>query len=48
MSLQELQQFQEKREVAGADDRIGIDEPPKASVGMHQSNARDLPDDIQR
>ena len=48
MSLQEMQQFQEKHEVAGADDIIGTDQPPKASVGMHQGNARDLPDDTQR
>ena len=60
MSLQEMQQFQEKHKVARADDIIGTDQPPKASVKMHQGNAhgeiqnsipchgRDLPDDTQR
>ena len=48
MSLQEMQQFQEKHEVARADDIVGTDQPHTASVGMHQGNARDLPDDTQR
>ena len=49
MSLQEMQQFQEKHhEVARADNIVGTDQPHTASVGMHQGNARDLPDDIQR
>ena len=45
MSLQEMQQFQEKHKAAGAYDIVGTDQPHKASVGMHQGNARDLPDD---
>ena len=45
MSLQEMQQFQEKHEIARADDIVGTDQPHTASVGMHQGNARDLPDD---
>ena len=48
MSLQEMQQFQEKHEVARADNIVGTDQPHTASVGMHQGNARDLPDDTQR
>ena len=48
MSLQEMQQFQEKHEVARADDIVGTDQAHTASVGMHQGNARDLPDDTQR
>ena len=49
MSLQEMQQFQEKHGVAGADDITDIGHPPKVSVEMHQGNARDLhPDDPQR
>ena len=47
MSLQEMQQFQEKHEVARADDIVGTDKPHASSVGMHQGNARDLPDDTQ-
>ena len=43
-----MQKFQEKHEVAGADDRVGTDQPHKVSVGMHEGNARDLPDDTQR
>ena len=43
MSLQEMQQFQEKHEVAGANDVVGTDQPHKASVG----DARDLPDDTK-
>ena len=48
MSLQEIQQFQEKQEVARADDIVGTDQPHTASVGMNQGNARDLPDETQR
>ena len=48
MSLQEMQQFQEKHKVARADAIVGTDQPHAASVGMHQGYARDLPDDIQR
>ena len=33
-----MQEFQEKHEVAGADDIVGTDQPDKASVGMHQGN----------
>ena len=33
-----MQQFQEKHEVARADDIVGTDQPHKASVGMHQGN----------
>ena len=43
-----MQEFQEKHEVAGADDIVGTDQPDKASVGMHQGNAKDIPDDTQR
>ena len=43
-----MQKFQEKHEVAGADDIVGTDQPDKASVGMHQGNAKDIPDDTQR
>ena len=45
MSLPDIQQFQEKHKVARADDKVGTDQPHTASVGMHQGNARDLPDD---
>ena len=48
MSLQEMQQFQEKHNVVRADDIVGTDKPHTSSVGMHQGNARDLPDDTQR
>ena len=48
MSLQEMQQFQEKHKVAGADDIVGTDQPHKASVGTHQGNAIYLPDNTQR
>ena len=48
MSLQETQQFQEKHEVARADDIVGTDRPHTASAGMHQGNARNLPHDTQR
>ena len=48
MSLQEMQWFQEKHKVAKAHDIVGTDQPHTASVGMHQGNARDLPDDTQR
>ena len=48
MSLQEMQQFQEKHKVVRADDIVGTDKPHTSSVGMHQGNARDLPDDTQR
>ena len=48
MSLQEMQLFQEKHEFARPDDIVGTDQPRTASVGMHQGNARDLPDDTQR
>ena len=47
MSLQEMQQFQEKHEVARADDIVCTNQPNTASVEMHQGNARDLPDDIE-
>ena len=43
-----MQQFQEKHEVARAHVIVGTDQPHTASVGMHQGNARDLPDDTQR
>ena len=48
MSLEEMQQFQEKHDVARADDILGTDQPHTASVGIHQGNARDLLDDTQR
>ena len=48
MSLQEMEEFQKKHEVARADDIVGTNQPNTASVGMHQDNARDLPDDTQR
>ena len=48
MSLQEMEEFQKKHEVARADDIVGTNQPNTASVGMHQGNARDLPDDTQR
>ena len=48
MSLQEMQLFQEKHEFARPGDIVGTDQPHTASVGMHQGNARDLPDDTQR
>ena len=48
MSLQEVRQFQEKHEVARADDMVGTDQKYTASVGMHQGNARDVSDDTQR
>ena len=44
MSLQEMQQFQGKHEVARADDVVGTDQPHTASVGMNQGKARDLPE----
>ena len=47
MSSQEIQQFQEKDEVARADAIVGTDQTHTASVGMHQGNTRDLPDDTQ-
>ena len=47
-SLQEMQQFQEKHEVARGDDIVATDQPHTALAGMHQGNARDLPDDTQR
>ena len=47
MSLQEMQQLQEKHEVSRVDDIVGADQPHTASVGMHRGNPRDLPDDIQ-
>ena len=43
MSLQEMQQFQEKHKLARADDTIGIYQPHTTSVGMHQGNVGDLP-----
>ena len=48
MSLQEVRQFQEKHEVARADDIVGTDQKYTASLGMHQGNARDVSDDTQR
>ena len=48
MPLQEMQQFQEKHKAARADDIVGTDQQLTSSVGMHQGNARDLPDDTQR
>ena len=48
MSLQEMQLFQEKHEFARPGDIVGTDQPHTASVGMHQGNARDLPDDARR
>ena len=42
-----MQEFQKKHEAAGADDIVGTDQPDKASVGMHQGNAKDIPDDTQ-
>ena len=48
MSLQEMQQFQEKHKAARADDIVGTDQQHTSSVGMHQGNARDLPDNTQR
>ena len=47
MSMQEMRQFQEKHEVPRANDMVGIDQPHTASVGMHQDNVADLPDDPQ-
>ena len=47
-SLQEMQQFQEKHEVARGDDIVATDQPHTALAGMHQGNVRDLPDDTQR
>ena len=47
MSLQEMQQFQGKHKVARADDKVGADQPHTASVGVHQGNAKDLPDDTE-
>ena len=47
MSLEEMEQFQKKQEVARADDIVGTNQPNTASIGMHQGNARDLPDDTQ-
>ena len=48
MSLQKMQQVQDKHEVARADDIVGTDQPLAASVGMHQGNVRDFPDDTQK
>ena len=48
MSLEEMQQFQEKHDVARPDDTLGTDQPHTASLGIHQGNARDLLDDTQR
>ena len=45
MPLQEIQQFQEKHEIAGADNIVGADQPYPASVRMHQGNIWDLPND---
>ena len=36
MSLQEMQQFQEKCKVERVDDMVGTDHPYLASVGMHK------------
>ena len=36
MLLEEIQQFQEKHEIVGADDMVGADQPYRTSVGMHQ------------
>lgn len=43
MLLEEIQQFQEKHEIAGADDMVGADQPYRTSVGMHQDYIWDLP-----
>ena len=43
MSLQEMQQFQEKHQVARADDVVGTDQLHTASVRIHQGKAGDLP-----
>ena len=48
MSLQEIQQLQEKHEVARADDMVGTNQPHTLSVRTHQDNVGDLPDDPQR
>ena len=42
MSLQDVQQFQEKYGVARADDMLGTNQPHTASVGMHQDSVGDL------
>ena len=46
MSLQEMQQFQEKHKFARVDDIVDTDQPHTA-VGIHQGNIRDLPVDTQ-
>ena len=48
MSLQEMQQFQEKHQVARADDIVGTDQLDTTLVRIHQGNARDLSDDTQK
>ena len=42
MSLQEMQQFQEKHQVARADDVVGTDQLHTASARIHQGKAGDL------
>lgn len=42
MSLQQMQKFQEKYEIARADGIVDTDQPHTASVGMHKGYARDL------
>ena len=48
MFLHEMKQFQEKHKVARADDIVGTDQPHTVSVGIHQVNVRDFPDDTQK
>ena len=43
-----MQWFQEKHEVARANDIVVTDQPHRASVGMHQGNVRHLPDNTKR
>ena len=46
--MHEMKQFHGKHEVARADDIVGTDQPHTVSVGIHQVNVRDFPDDTQR
>ena len=48
MSLQEMQHFQERHEVARVADVVGTGQKHTISVGMHQCNIGDLPHDTQR
>ena len=37
-----------KPEITGADDMVGTDQPHLATLGKHQDNVADLPDDTPK